>query len=205
MAFIDTLFQVYVPAILIIIALTFVFVDWPGWRWVEHLIVGSGAGVIVATNWQALLRSGINPLLGGDFLLIIPLLSGIAMYFRYIPTYKWVERYGFLWVIAGGTGVTISLIFQGQVLPQVLESIKIVRDTPIDTFNAIISLLIFLTTLSYFTFTREHTGVLGQSARLGRLFLMVGFGLGFSTLIQTYFAVLLERIQWLLFNLLGIS
>lgn len=55
--------------------------------------------------------------------------------------------------------------------------------------------------MSYFIFIREHTGALGASAQLGRYFLMIAFGLGFSTLLMTYFGVLLERILWILTNL----
>jgi lipoprotein signal peptidase len=205
MNIIEMLFELYIPAILIIIALSFVFVDWPGWRWVEHLIVGSGTGVVLATNWTALQRSGISPLMAGEYILIIPIIFGIFLYFRFIPKYRWLQRYGFLWVIAGGMGVIIGGTFQGQILPQVIESIKILAPTPLDTINAIVMLIIFITTLSYFTYTVEHKGPLQVSAKLGRIFMMIGFGLGFSTLIQTYFGVLLERIQWILFKVFGLG
>jgi len=203
MAFVE-LMESWIPIILMITAISFIFYDWVGWRWLEHWIIGTGAGVIVATNWRALYRTGINPLIGGDMLLILPIIFGICLYFRFIPEYRWVARYGFLWVIAGGAGVTIGGIMQGQILPQIIQSAKIIGPTSWDTFNGLVSAIIFLTTLTYFIFTKPHKGVLGTSARAGRLFMMVGFGLGFSTLIQTYFAVILERVQWMTFKILGI-
>ena len=198
------LIEAWAPIILMLIAISFIFYDWAGWRWLEHWIIGTGAGVIVATNWRALYRSGISPLLGGNFIMILPLIFGLCLYFRFVPKYQWLARYGFLWVIAGGSGVTIGGLIQGQILPQVIESAKIIGPTPWDTFNGVVCAVIFFTTLTYFIFTKEHKGVLGTSARIGRTIMMVGFGLGFSTLIQTYFAVILERIQWIVFTILGI-
>jgi hypothetical protein len=200
---IASILEVWIPIVLMIVAISFVFFDWFGWRWLEHWIIGTGAGVLVATNWRALNRSGITPLLAGNIILIIPIIMGLLLYFRFVDKYQWLARYGFLWVIAGGAGVTIGGMVQSQILPQVIESVKIIRPTAFETISAALVFFIFVTSLSYFLFTREHTGILGTSSRLGRLFLMVGFGLGFSTLIQTYFGVILERVQWMLFTILG--
>jgi hypothetical protein len=196
------LIELYVPMVLILIALTFVFVDWPGWRWLEHFIVGSGAGVGIANNWRAIYRSALRPLMGGQYLIIFPVIFGLLIYLRFVPRYRWVARWGFLWVIAGGCGVTIGSTMQGQIIPQIIASSNILGSTAFDTLMGLIVFLIFVTTITFFIFTREHTGPLAASARIGRLFMMIGFGLGFSTLIQTYFAVLLERIHWILFKVL---
>jgi hypothetical protein len=202
MSFLNTLFDVIIPVILIAVALTFVFADWFGWRWLEHLIVGAGTGVLVAINFNRVLGTG-RQALAGNFLLFIPIILGLLLYFRFVPSLKWLERYGFLWIFAGGAGVVIGGVLQGQIMPQVIEAIKIIQPTPFDTFNKIVMLIIFVTTFTYFIQTREHTGILGISARTGRIFLMFGFGLSFATLLQTYYGVLLERVQWLLFSILG--
>jgi hypothetical protein len=115
--------------------------------------------------------------------------------------FRWIQRYGYVWVVGTGLGIVISTMLQGQILPSIKESISILGPTQFDYFNQFFSFIIFVTTLTYFIFTREHKGALGTVARVGRLFLMIAFGLGFSTLLMTFFGVLLERIMWILRSL----
>jgi len=42
-----------------------------------------------------------------------------------------------------------------------------------------------VTTLCYFTFSYRHTGVLGASARVGRVFMMLGFGATLGGFVMT--------------------
>jgi hypothetical protein len=121
---------------------------------------------------------------------------------RYAPSsIRWLQRYGYAWIVGGGLGAVLATTFQGQILPAIRQTINIPAATPLDTLNNLIGFIIFVTTLSYFIFTKEHKGVLGQSAKLGRYFLLIAFGLGFSTLLMTYFGVLLERVLWIMTQL----
>jgi len=197
-----SLLSIWIPVIMVIIGLSFVFVDWPGWRWVETLIIGGGTGHTVVMTVRTLQRSLITPIGKGSYILIPVIIFGALMYFRFAPPkIRWLQRYGFAWIVGGGLGVVIATMIQGQIIPAIRQSVSIPAATPIDTLNNVIMFIIFITTLSYFIFTREHKGVLGASARVGRLFLMMAFGLGFSALIMTYFGVLLERIMWILTTL----
>jgi len=194
--------SLWIPIILVIIGLSFVFVDWPGWRWVETLIIGGGTGHTVILTVRNIDRTIITPIGKGSYILIPSIIFGAMLYLRFAPSgFRWLQRYGYAWIVAAGLGIVISTIIQGQILPAIKESATIVGAQPVDTINNVISFIIFITVLSYFIFTREHKGVLGQSARLGRIFLMIAFGLGFSALIMTYFGVLLERILWILTSL----
>jgi hypothetical protein len=204
MTFLQSFFELGIPAILLLLLLSFLFKDWFGWRWLEHLIMGTAAGVVLTTTYGALNRMAFTPLINGDISMIIPIILGLLLYTRFIPQYRWLARYGFLLAIATGTGVIIGGTFQGQILPQVIDSAKIVGDTAMDTLGGILLFVGFVSTLSYFVFTREQTGILGATNRVGRLTMMVGFGLSFAWLIQTYFAVILERIYWIITKVLGL-
>jgi hypothetical protein len=190
---------VWAPVATIVIGLSFVFKDWPGWRWVETLVIGGGTGHTTVMAYQTLRSSLITPLLGGKWILFPIIIFGLLMYFRFAPgKLQWLQRYGYVWIVGGGIGLVIATTMQGQILPAVKQTVSIPGATSMDTLNNLFMFVIFLTVLSYFIFTREHKGTLGQTAKVGRYFLMIAFGLGFSSLIMTYFGVLLERIIFIM-------
>ncbi len=197
---IGDLLAIWVPVILILISLSFMFKDWPGWRFVETLLVGGGMGHSIVMTWGTILRTGINPIMQGQIILIPGLIFGLLLYLRLHPNpnVKWISRYGFLWVVAVGAGLSLGSLWQGNILVFLSQAVDIVGTSPMDQFNKILMFVIFITTLSYFIFTKEHTGILGISTKLGRHFLMIAFGVGFAVLISMYYNVALERIWWIL-------
>ena len=197
---IGDLIAIWVPVILILISLSFMFKDWPGWRFVETLLVGGGMGHSFVMTWGTIMRTGINPIMQGQIILIPGIIFGILLYFRLHPdpNVKWISRYGFLWVVAVGAGLSLGSLWQGNILVFLSKAIDIVGISPMDQFNKILMFVIFITSLSYFIFTKEHKGILGVSTKLGRHFLMIAFGVGFAVLISMYYNVALERIWWIL-------
>jgi hypothetical protein len=200
---IGDLLAIWVPIITILISLSFMFADWPGWRWVETLLVGGGMGHTVVMTWGTLVRTGFTPIMKGNYLLIPGIIFGLLLYFRLHPdpNYKWISRYGFLWIVAVGAGLALGTLWQGNIMVQLIKSMDILGVSPMDQFNKILMFVIFITSLSYFIFTREHTGILGISTKAGRYFLMIAFGVGFAVLISMYYNVALERIWWILDSL----
>lgn len=200
---IGDLLTIWVPILTILISLSFMFVDWPGWRWVETLLVGGGLGHTVVTTWESLVRSGINPIMNGQYLLIPGIVFGALLYFRLHPdpNYKWISRYGFIWVVAVGAGLALGTLWQGNIMVMLIKSMDVVGISPMDQINKILMFIIFITSMSYFIFTKEHTGILGISTKVGRYFLMIAFGVGFAVLISMYYNVALERIWWILDSL----
>ena len=196
---------IWVPVLLILISLSFMFGDWPGWRWVETVLVGGGMGHTFVTTWGTVIRTGINPIMKGQVILLPGIIFGILLYFRLHPdpNVKWISRYGFLWVVAVGAGLALGSLWQGNIMVALVKAMDVVGTTPLDSFNKILMFIIFITVLSYFIFTREHTGALGVSTKIGRYFLMIALGVGFAVLISMYYNVALERIWWIL-DALGI-
>jgi len=190
---------IWAPIITVILALSFVFADWPGWRFIETLLIGGGAGHGVVSGLRTIQAQIITPISNGSYIIIPAVIIGVLLYFIHMPQrYRWIQRYGYIWIVGTGLGIVVSTMLQGNILPVIKESISIVGPTPGDYFNQFLSLITFVTVLTYFIFAMEHKGVLGGVARVGRNFLMIAFGLGFSTLLMTYYGVLLERIMWIL-------
>jgi hypothetical protein len=66
-----------------------------------------------------------------------------------------------------------------------------------DILNAIFIVIAVLTILTYFTFTREHTGALGYSTKIGRLIMMLALGGGFGMAILSQGTFLLNILLFL--------
>jgi len=193
----------WVPIILILLIISFALGDNPLWRFAETIAIGAGLGNSFVYEMNVVQRTALTPLMNGKFIMILPLLFGLILYCRFVPKYDWVSRYGFIWIIAGTLGVGVGSIFQGTILPGLIETIKIVGPTPIDTMWKILQLFIFVTTWSYFIFTKPHTGILGKSSRIGRIWMMMALGVGYSTIVEQYSYLVIERI-WFILDAVGL-
>ena len=69
---------------------------------------------------------------------------------------------------------------------------------------SLIVLIGVVCTLTYFYFSREHTGWFGKSARLGTLFLMLFFGTTFGYTVMSRMSTLIGRIEFLLSDAFGL-
>lgn len=193
----------WVPIILIMLIISFAFGDNPLWRFAETIAIGAGLGNTVVYELGVVQRIGLNPLLDGNLILALPIIFGLLLYFRFWPKYDWISRYGFVWMIAGVLGVGVGAMFQGTIIPNVLETMKVIGPTPEATFWKILQLFIFITVASYFIFSRPHTGILGQSSKIGRVWMMIALGLGYAVLVEDYSYRVIERI-WFVLDSLGI-
>jgi hypothetical protein len=193
----------WVPTIIVALAISWAFRDWPGWRFIETILVGGGMGHLLVVSWFALRFTALEPLLEGKIVLLPGFIFGIILFTRLIPRYAWISRYGFLWIIGATAGLAISSLFQGNILVQVIRSVDIIGATRLETFNNFIAFIGFITVLSYFIFTREHTGILGISTQIGRKFMMIALGVAFAVLISMYYYVALERI-WAILKSFGV-
>jgi len=193
----------WVPIILIMLIISFAFGDNPIWRFAETIAIGAGLGNAFVYEMNVVQRTALKPLMSGRFTLILPIIFGLILYMRFVPKYDWVSRYGFMWVVAGTLGVGVGAIFQGTILPGLIETMKIIGPTPIDTMWKILQLFIFVTTWSYFIFARPHTGILGKSSRIGRIWMMIGLGIGYSAIVEQYSYLVIERI-WFVLDAIGL-
>lgn len=193
----------WMPIILIILIISFAFGDNPLWRFAETVAIGAGLGNAVVYELNVVQRIGLNPIMSGSIQYIIPIIFGLLLYFRFWPKYDWISRYGFVWMIAGVLGIGVGAMFQGTIIPNIITTISVIGPTPFDTFWKVLQLFIFLTVASYFIFARPHTGFLGRTSRIGRVWMMMALGIGYAVLIEDYCYRVIERV-WFVLNSLGI-
>jgi len=178
------------------------------YRFAEHTAIGTGVGYTAITTLKALRGSLWIPLTNGNLLLIIPLIIGIMMYFRFIQKYSWVS----LWSTAVLTGLGIGLALYGAIHAQFIQQIEatiVPLFTGQNTFDNLITLVTTVFVLYYFLFTVNFKS---ESLRKGsenirtmaRYFLMIALGTTFAGATMTWIVNIIMRVQFLLFDWLHI-
>jgi len=196
-----------IGAILTLSIYSFLYKDNPFYKFAEHLVVGISAGyylVIYTFNFIvpnvarpvfALELSGeAIPLAGLEWwMALIPGLLGLLLYARFFPKFAWVGRWPLGIYVGGYAGLGLSPVMQARILSQMQAN-----SLPLTSVTNVLLVVGLLGTLIYFFFSMRHKGVLGVFARIGIVFLMVGFGASFGYTVMSRISLLIGRVDFLL-------
>jgi hypothetical protein len=190
-----------------------------------YLLVIDVNNNIIPNLWTPL-KHGVNVLFSegraiGDLAAIIPGLLGILVLTRLLPKAGWMSRWAFGFYFGAFQGLAITGSMQAWIFAQVFG-------TFVTNGNPVFSLVLFkdfgahpgfgplilaisgpimilgvISTLTYFFFSTEHKGFVGGVAKIGIIFLMVGFGASFGYTVMARVSLLIGRIQFLLSDWLG--
>ena len=169
------------------------------YRFAEYTYVGIALAITVITNFIYVVRVAINPLLGGEILMIVPLVLGCLMFTMLIPEYRWLSRYPIALLVGAGFGLGI----RGTIGPNLQDAIISTITAPTEGgamawFNFAYIAVGLICSIMYFLLTIEQTGVLKAPTRIGRLFIMVGLGGYFGNTVLFRFTMLTGRAQFFL-------
>ncbi len=198
------------------------------YRFFEHLFIGiSAAFGLLFTVKNFLYPEVIVPILGLDiytfpdgsqskprdylyFWYLLPAAFGLLYYFIYSKKHNWLAKL----VIGFTLGASGGLAFKGffnQYLPQIAGSFKplvVKANDQIDwlaSFSNIVFVYTFIAVLFYFLFSnKQKSAVARKFNQSGRVLLMVCFGAFFGSTVMARMALLVERIQFLIFDFLRV-
>jgi len=187
----------------IISVLSMLWKDNPIFRIGQQAIIGATMAHYILLNFKSAINNAVLPMLSGTWWLFIPLLLGVLMYTRLKNEIAWVARYPTSVLVGIGTGVMIAGTLRGQIIDQIKNTvIDLTSNVASGNMTGIINTLLIaigvVTAISFFTFTREHKGVLGISAKIGRIFLMISLGANWSGEIVWYLTQLIGRLSWII-------
>lgn len=213
-------------AFLTLAIISFLYDDNPLYRFAEALFIGvSAAYWMVMGFWTVLvpnlfgrltpwLVSGIIEGLEGkqaNYFYIIPLVFGILLLMRLSNKYGWISR----WALAFIVGTTAGLNFVQYFISDFTEQIRgsmvplLVLDAgKISILGSISNVVLFLGILCgliYFFFSVEHKGFFGVASRIGIWILMISFGASFGFTVMGRIALLVGRMEFLLYDWLGLA
>jgi len=192
-------FMTWVAAILTLMVLSFLWKENKFYRIAEHVGVGAAAGHGTLTAINSIQTSCITPLIGGSIVLIIPLVLGLMVFMGLSKKLGWVTRYPMMFMVGTGIGVMLGAIMEGQIIGLLKATVtEIFVGNAFLAFSGLIVLLGFITTLSFFIFTKEHTGTLGTSAKIGRVFIMASFACNWSAEMIYYLGLMVSAFMFLI-------
>ena len=215
----------WIAAGLTLIMFSFIYKDNALFRLGEHLYLGISAGYLMSlyffNNMKPVfiyqLLPWLDPMYGtpeGSTLnlwIIIPGILGVFILLRLVPGLGWLSRTTFAFYIGGFTGISLSKVFSGLLLPQFYATIDVipymVTSGPdfIKLLNALVLFVGALSVLVYFFFSVEHRGFVGGVSRVGVYTLMIAFGATFGYTIMARVSLLIGRIQFLMFDWVNVE
>jgi len=199
---------VIIAGVLTLAVLTFLYGDNPVYRMAESLLVGVSIGYVLVITWANTIMDILyQPLVhDGKLALVIPLAFGLLMFGRFHRSTSFLSRYSMAVLIGSGAGVAIPAMLGARTLTQLTATINMVRaDSLLTAFSAVVVIIGLLATLSYFYFSREHSGWMGRSAKIGTYFLMIFFGTTFGYTVMSRMSTFIGRIEFLLSDFLHIT
>lgn len=162
-------------ALVTVFILSYLYSENPFFRLGEHIFIGLTAGHAVVMGIQNVQNMAIRKIMVGNWLYVIPILIGMAIYTRYTRNYLWMSRYPYAFLIVIGTGLALAGRFESDWFRQTVGTFMNLTD-----LNGVIILVGTITTLLYFYMSKEQTGTYGKVTQFGRYFLMLYFGITFG-------------------------
>lgn len=214
---------IWVAAFLTLSIYSFLYKDNPLYRFAEHLFIGIsvGYGIVLAIHqgfiplawkpfWQAITLQNIT-----GIWVIIPIAFGLLFFARLSPRHTWLIRYPIAILIGYGSGIAITNVLRANIFEQtrgtlvpfgkMTETIApngeiIPALTTFEIFSAILMVIGVVCTLTYFFFSVEHRGSIKGMSKIGIAFLMIGFGSAFGNTVMGRVALLIQRVDFLMFE-----
>ncbi len=212
--------EVWIAAAFTLMIFSFLYRDNPFYRVAEHILVGvSAAYFMVLGFWTTLWPNAVLKLAPGlvrvtnpaaepgqsDYLVLVPVALGLLMLCRLVPRWAWLSRWPLAFAIGTTAGYNLVRYLRSDFLNQIAATLDIGRTVQADgqlLLGASLDYLLIVTGticgLTYFTYTRPHTGLYGKMARMGILVLMVTFGASFGYAVMGRISVLIDRLRLLL-------
>jgi len=199
--------QIWVMAFFTLALFSFLYKDNPVYKLAEHIFAGLTAGYQVGLIWDTIIIQKLwDPMVyNGQWWLFVPGVLGFLMFARLFPKLSWISRVSLAFVMGTTAGVFLFTQLHGLVLPQMKSTML-----PLAGQNgfaaALLSIIVIvgvISTLIYFYFSKEHTGVLGVTAKVGIWFIMISFGAHFGYTVMGRVSLLIGRVQFLIDSWLG--
>ena len=195
---------IWILVIMTLSIFSYLYGDNPFYKAAEHIFVGVSAGYVFAITWWDQIWPNLFGRLfpkyvdkGFEFepLYIIPLILGIFMLLRLIPSLTWLARISIAYIVGMAAGLKFYVYLNSNVLLQIKNSSINFDVSGIEIFNQFVILIGVISGLVYFFFSKEHTGTIGRISKIGIYFLMIKFGASFGFAVMGRVSLLIGRFE----------
>jgi hypothetical protein len=192
-------FATWLSIALTLCILSFLYRDNPLYKLAEHVFVGISAGYYIALAWQETIRPNlVDELARGNGWRLAALLLSILMFTRFSGKISWLSRWPLAFVVGMYAGINVGAYGRGDLIIQLEATMLDFLHggwTGISNFLLVAGLT---TSLLYFYFSKEHTGVLKGVSRVGIAFLMISFGASFGYTVMSRISLAIGRVRFLM-------
>ena len=137
--------------------------------------VAGGAANGILVNFDNVYLKAFAPILDGTKIwLIIPIVIGILFVGVFDQRYKWLARIPTVFMMGISMGAMLTGVMSAQIIGQISDTASALVGG--NLLNGLIILVGVVTSIMYFTYSREQTGVFGNLTTLGRYFLLASLG-----------------------------
>jgi lipoprotein signal peptidase len=176
------------------------------YRIAVEVLLGASVGNWVVTALLTVNAQAITPLIyEGQYILIIPILLGIALLLAVSAQYGWISRYGNAWLMGVGTGISGTTVVATMILKPISDSILTwnVADATV-VLGRIVLIVSLITTLMYFLLTIERRGYLARLQQVGRYFIMLMMGIFLPSHQNWNLGAMQQMLQLIMYQWLGV-
>ncbi len=137
--------------------------------------VAGGAANGVLVNINNVYLKAVAPIMDGSKVwLIIPIIIGLLFLGVFNQRYKWLARIPTVFMMGVSMGAMLTGVMSAQIIGQISATAS--SFTGGNLLNGLIVLVGVVTSILYFTYSKEQTGVFGNLTTLGRYFLLASLG-----------------------------
>jgi hypothetical protein len=196
---------IWVGAILTFMIFSFLYKDNPVFKLAEHIFLGFAVGYAWCIYyWNDIFPKALQPLIYPsaespfNALVIIPVVLGIFIILRMVPSLGWLSRISFALYVGGFAGIAIPNVISNTFMPQLTATLAPIGPGWPAAINQLVLLIGVFCTVVFFFFSLEHRGAVGRIGRVGVLFIMLAFGASFGYTVMARVSLLIGRFQFLI-------
>jgi hypothetical protein len=179
---------------------SWMYMENPWFRLVEHIYVGAALGVLASQGYQSVVDIAWKPATQqGKALLWVPLIMGALLFSRWSKRYMWVSRSSMGFLVGTLSAAVMNNTITAQLTKQVAATMM-----PLNNVNNIIFFILTATGTAYFIFTLQAKWA-SPLIDLGKYGMMIAFGATFGNTVMSRISLFTGRLQFLLFEWLKLT
>jgi MFS family permease len=182
----------------------------PLWRIAQSLLVGVSVGYVtlvvltqvIAPQVARIVRPDATMEASDQWLAVVPVALGLLLLMRLAFPGAWPASFGLNLVVVVGAALALGGALAGTIVPQSLDTIrKLDLNNPYALVGNIVLVAGVVCALAYFAFGARPSGVrpapIQAMSVAGRWVLVIAFGAVLGSLATTFYAALIERLDFM--------
>lgn len=165
------------------------------------LLLGYTLGVVLLFGWEVVLR-----LAGGEYALVVPLIFGILLLVKGLPKYAYIGNFSIAFLIGVGAAIALGGALLGTLIPQIGATGRALGSSSrlsliqglVVVFGTVCTLLAFDFTLTARKRPRLVEAAVWFVKLVGRVFLIVAFGIAFAGALTASLSIFIGRVQYII-------